>query len=410
MLWKSTKLTLGIDDDDEELNEYDEDYEKKAIDKLDKEITFRYNEHKEYQLTKDNETKDEKLQRKKLAKGKKNLAMQVEYSNQLELKKFNNKDVEHSDSEDSDESMSDDELATIRKIELLNSKRAKTQEEEEFVNPLLVTKKEAKKLQKTAKPEKEKEFDSDVEELADQLDMKEKKEKEKEKEKNKKKRDRKQKDKDNEEKGKGFEEVKAEKTYSDYDSDDIAEIRAIGKHMLRKKNRLELIDKAYNRYAFNDDPKNLPSWFVEEESKFNKPILPVTKEEIQREKKFLKDYNARPSNKLAEFKERKRRRLLRAMSKVRQKANQIANSDELNNGSKMRQIKKLYSKEKKKIDEKNRKKKDIVVSRTFSSSAPGKTQGRKYKMVDKRLKKDNRAMKRAEKKNKGKGKRVKINK
>lgn len=62
-----------------------------------------------------------------------------------------------------------------------------------------------------------------------------------------------------------FEEVKAEKTYSDYDSDEIAEIRAIGKKMLRKKDRQEIIDSTYGRYSYKEDPADLPNWFAEEE-------------------------------------------------------------------------------------------------------------------------------------------------
>ena len=144
-------------------------------------------------------------------------------------------------------------------------------------------------------------------------------------------------------------------------------------------------------------------------NKFNKPIPQVTKEEIQAEKKFLKEYNARPSQKLAEFKDRKKRKMVRAMAKVRQRATMIANSDEFNGVSKVRQINKMYAAEKKKLNEKFSTKKSSVVTRSFSSSAPGKTQGRKYKMVDRRLKKDTRSMKRAEKK-KGKGKRIRIKK
>jgi len=180
--------------------------------------------------------------------------------------------------------------------------------------------------------------------------------------------------------------------------------------MLRKKNRLDYIDSWYNKYAYDYDPSELPSWFLEEEEKYNKPILPVTKEEIEQEKKFIKEYNARPSAKLAEFKARKKKRMLRAMAKVREKANQIANSGDLNESSKMRQIKQLYRKEKVKLDKMNNRQKEIVVGRAFSASMPGKTAGRKYKMVDRRLKKDTKAMKRLEKKTKKRGKRVTIKK
>jgi len=399
-----------VNDNESELDEYDSDYEHKLVDKMDEEITQRHKDHKEYQMKKETDDKEEILHKKKLTKGKRNLEMQMEHANQLAIKKYNNNDVKDYESDDS---MSDDELAAIRAIELKNKKRVKTTETEEFVNPLVATKKDIKKLSKKEKEsdasgsDKE-EFDSDAEELADKLDKEKQKEKEK---KDKKKRDRKRKDKDKEEEVNDFEVVKADKTYSDYDSDDIAEIRAIGKKMLRKKDRLELIDDAYSKYAFKEDPATLPAWFAEDENKYNKPIPSVTKEEVKAEKKWLKEYNARPSAKVAEFKERKKRRMLRAMAKVRQKATQIANSDEINNQSKMREIKKLYSKEKRKIDQKQ-KKKDTVVGRNFSASAPGKTRGHKYKMVDRRLKKDTRSMKRAEKKSKktGGGKRIKIKK
>ena len=376
---------------------------------MDDEITNRLKEHKEYQLKTDELDKEEKMQKKKVMKGKRNLEMQIEHSNQLEIKKYNNKDIKESENESDEDFSDEDELAAIRAIEEQNKKRMKTTEKEDFINPLIATKKDMKRFKKSLEEKEEKDsdaesFDSDVEEMADKMDTKEKIEKDK-----KKKRNMKRKAKEEEEKNKGkFEEVKAEKTYSDYDSDEIAEIRAIGKKMLRKKDRLDMIDSAYNRYAFAEDPDTLPSWFADEEEKFNKPIPMVTKEEIQAEKKFMKEYNARPSQKLAEFKERKKRKMVRAMAKVRQKANLIANSEEFNDISKMRQISKIYSTEKRKLKEKFNTKKENVIGRSFAASAPGKTSGRKYKMVDRRLKKDTRSMKRADKKKKGTGKRIRI--
>jgi AdoMet-dependent rRNA methyltransferase SPB1 len=49
------------------------------------------------------------------------------------------------------------------------------------------------------------------------------------------------------------------------DDDEIAEIIAIGKKMLRKHDREEIIDQSYNRWNYQDDNEDLPQWFVEDE-------------------------------------------------------------------------------------------------------------------------------------------------
>ena len=108
------------------------------------------------------------------------------------------------------------------------------------------------------------------------------------------------------------------------DSDDMAETRALAKLMLRKKTRNELLDGSYNRYATFDDENVLPSWFLEDEKKHFKANLPITKEMVAAEKAILKEYDARPSKKVAEAKARKKRRLAKAMQKVKTKAQVIA--------------------------------------------------------------------------------------
>lgn len=104
------------------------------------------------------------------------------------------------------------------------------------------------------------------------------------------------------------------------DSDDIAETRALAKLMLRKKARNEILDMTYNRYSTHDDKSVLPSWFIEDEQRHYKPPIPVTKEMIQEEKRILKAYNERPSKKVMEAKARKKKKLARAMNKVKSKA------------------------------------------------------------------------------------------
>ena len=87
-------------------------------------------------------------------------------------------------------------------------------------------------------------------------------------------------------------------------------------------------------------------------------------------------------------------RLVKAMDKIKKKSQVITNQD-LSEGSKMKQIQKLYTKEK----AKHKEEKSYVVNRTFNTSM-GKKSGRLVKMVDSRLRADNRN-KRIKKKSKG---------
>lgn len=173
--------------------------------------------------------------------------------------------------------------------------------------------------------------------------------------------------------------------YQSMDSDDIAATRILARKMLRKKARNEIIEGTYNRYSTHEDPNSLPTWFVEDESRhrFCERLQP-TKEEMAAEKLALKEYNARPSKKVEQAKHRKKKRLAKAMQKIKKKATVIADQD-INEASKMKQIQKLYRKEK----EKHKETKNYVVNRAFQSAGPKKG-GRLTKNVDKRMRKDER--------------------
>jgi AdoMet-dependent rRNA methyltransferase SPB1 len=128
--------------------------------------------------------------------------------------------------------------------------------------------------------------------------------------------------------------------YSSMDSEDIAETRALAKVMLRKKSRGIIMDSTYNRYATDEDKSILPDWFVEDEARHFRAnnVHLVTKEMIAEERKFLKEYNERPSKKVQEAKARKKKRLAKAMNKIKNKATVIADQQEMTEGSKMKQI------------------------------------------------------------------------
>lgn len=179
------------------------------------------------------------------------------------------------------------------------------------------------------------------------------------------------------------------------DLDEVAEIRALAKKMLRKKTRLEILEGSYNRYAFND-LSQAPDWFVEDEKKHNKKNIPVTKEEIAAERDLLLEINSRTPKKILEAKNRKKRKMAKQMDKIKKKAQAIVNQEEIGEGSKLRQIEKLYKKEL----NKNKPKKSYVVVR--ANQKVGKN-SKTTRFVDKRLKKDKRAAKRIERRNKDKG-------
>lgn len=179
-----------------------------------------------------------------------------------------------------------------------------------------------------------------------------------------------------------------------------AEILAMAKKMLRKKTRETMLDDAYNKYMFHDD--GLPKWFVDEEKKHSQPIKPVTKEEVAAMKAQFKEIDARPAKKVAQAKARKKRVAMRTLEKVRKKANSISDLPDINERSKTKMIDQLYKKATPK-----RPKKELVVAKKGVQVKAGKGK----LLVDRRMKKDTRAIKAASKKGKGKkGKNSKDNK
>lgn len=167
---------------------------------------------------------------------------------------------------------------------------------------------------------------------------------------------------------------------SDYDTDSKAEILAYAKKMLRKKQREEILDAAYNRYTFDDE--GLPEWFVKEEKTHCQPQKPITREEIEAMKAQFKEIDARPAKKVAEAKARKKRVAMKKLEGVRNKANAISDQTDISNQSKNKMIERLYKKAMPK-----RPKKEYVVAKKGVQVKGGKGKV----IVDRRLKKDSRS-------------------
>lgn len=182
-----------------------------------------------------------------------------------------------------------------------------------------------------------------------------------------------------------FEIVPVPETDSDSSSDESevndihykAEILAYAKKMLKKKDREQALDDAYNKDMF--DYRGLPKWYVDDERKHRKPNKPITKEEIAAMKAQFKEIDARPAKKVAEAKARKKRIAMRNLEKVRKKANAISDQPDISDRSKSKQIDRLYKKAVPK-----RPQKEYVVAKKGVQVRTGKGKV----LVDRRMKKD----------------------
>ena len=175
---------------------------------------------------------------------------------------------------------------------------------------------------------------------------------------------------------------------------------AIGALMVQSKKKCEdLIESGYNRWTHDDD--NLPDWFSQDEAKFCQKQLPITKEMVEVYRAKLKEINIRPIKKVAEAKARKRKRVLKSLEKARKKAEGIAESEDVSSHEKAQQIRQVY----KKAGVMGKKKKgnvEYVVAKKGLGKKVHRPAGVKghFKVVDPRMKKDNRG--KASRRGKGK--------
>jgi len=177
---------------------------------------------------------------------------------------------------------------------------------------------------------------------------------------------------------------------SDYDTDDKKDVLALATVAVRQGKLSEIVDDAYNRYAWNDY-HDIPKWFGDEYKLHSQPQLPITKEISDEIRQRFKEINARPMQKVAEAKARKKKRVDRKLQSLRSKANSIVETPELSEASKMKQIQKLYAK----ANLQPKKKVTYIVRKKFQTrgGTPTKrpTGSGKTKVVDPRMKKDKRS-------------------
>ena len=177
-----------------------------------------------------------------------------------------------------------------------------------------------------------------------------------------------------------------------------AEAIVLGQMLLRPDKRRAIEDAAYNRHTSNDS--GLPQWFLDDEKKYNQREgfgVDMDDNMLEKARNSLKDITAHTLGKVAEAKARKQRRLQRALTKVKKRAEAVAAKEDLSEREKAREIEKMY---KKKIAPK-KESKTLIVGRKYQGGSSGKM-GHNVKLVDKRLRSDARAQKRADKNAKGK--------
>lgn len=162
-----------------------------------------------------------------------------------------------------------------------------------------------------------------------------------------------------------------------------------------KKAKRDLIDNSFSRYAFNEDEGELPEWFVQEEKQHRIRQLPIDKKDVEHYRKRWREINARPIKKVAEAKARKKRRMLKKLEQTKKKAEAVVNTVDISEREKVAQLRSLYKKAG--LGKEKRQVTYVVAKKGVGRKVrrPAGVRGH-FKVVDSRMKKDQRAQQRKE--------------
>lgn len=166
-----------------------------------------------------------------------------------------------------------------------------------------------------------------------------------------------------------------------------------------EKSKYDVIDDGFTKHALRDRD-GLPDWFLEDEGQHDKPHRPITKAAAAAIKEKLRALNARPIKKVREAKARKKFKAAQRLEKLKKKSELLAGDENLTEKEKAENIQRLIAKAGKK---KPRPQVKVVVARGTNRGVKGRPTGvgkGRYKIVDPRMKKDMRALKRKAQKTK----------
>ena len=154
----------------------------------------------------------------------------------------------------------------------------------------------------------------------------------------------------------------------------------------RQTNASKLIDDGFNRLSTHHKD-GLPAWFLDDESKFYKPNIPITKEAILALRERQRALDARPIKKVAEAKARKKFKSVQKVEKARKKADGVMEAEDLNEREKARQVSKMMGRAQ---GREKKKEKKVVVAKGVNRGVKGRPKGVKgrYKIVDARMRKE----------------------
>jgi AdoMet-dependent rRNA methyltransferase SPB1 len=120
-----------------------------------------------------------------------------------------------------------------------------------------------------------------------------------------------------------------------YDNHDKATTLALGTMMLRASRKKALVDASYNRFAWND-PKELPSWFIDDELRHNRPQLPVPNALLDQVKGKFQKSGTHEIKKVAEARMRKRKRAMNKLKAAKAQAKTFAENPDLSDKQKIK--------------------------------------------------------------------------